>query len=409
MVFIETMDTQKFMKKGIKIKTAQSYGTALNRFGEFLHERGSHTRMKSVLMEDASTEDQAVELVEYAKFLSKIKSLSESAYDECFSAVRRNMIEHVKSIEVFGWESVSEARRIGRSLVKASREVVISEMPPQERNAYEARYTDKVPFTEEMMTACRRKYFQKRISGIDDCMSYMGIAIGYHFGNRPSEESSNGPLARDEDGNMDKDHRYKVEDVKLQREDLRWIGALELTEHNRHLVEYISMMVDTHKGETLKMMGNAKKKARQPNAIRKGTGGMESELFQDILDWILMAKLKEGDFFFSRNATNTRGLESNLKLTTRAMTTMMKSIAKDQGVDPNNISAKSLRKALGSSLTHSGVSKSEINRIGRWSTNSNVCATNYVTGHGEVTGTMSIGIKRVSNVDISRSNNKTRR
>lgn len=405
----ELLDTNTFMSGGIKIQTAQSYERALKEFASYLGNRGSHARVTSVLMEGASVQDQVLELVGFIQVLSQRKTISESAFDECINAIRRNMLQKLKSVEAFEWESVKEARRNGRRIVRASRQVVISEMTPEDRNRYEARYADKLPFTEEMVIECRRKNWESKSATIEDQMAYMGVAVGYHFGNRPSETSSNGPLAINQEGNSDADHRYTEADVRLQCEDLSWIDSLGLTPDNRVLVNYISMMVDSHKGETLKMAGSAKKsQKRQPNAVRRDAGGLESQLFQDILDWITMAKLRKGDFFFSRNTAKRDGTVTNLKLTTKALTTMMKSTASSQGIDPNRISAKSLRKALGSSLTHSNIPKGIVNSIGRWSKDSNVCAQHYVSGHGEVTGAMSAGVKRVTNEDISHVRNTRR-
>ena len=50
-------------------------------------------------------------------------------------------------------------------------------------------------------------------------MAYMATALGYHVGNRPSEESSNGPMAKDSKGKSDEDHRYTVEDIQYQLQD----------------------------------------------------------------------------------------------------------------------------------------------------------------------------------------------
>ena len=124
---------------------------------------------------------------------------------------------------------------------------------------------------------------------------------------------------------------------------------------------------------------------------------MESQLFDDLIEWPMITNLRKGDFFFSRNKSG-----KNLRLTTTKMTDMMKESAKKQGVDATLISAKSLRKALGTSLTHSDVPKAFINQIGRWSENSVVCGNHHAMGSGRITGTISGSIKRTTNSDVVR-------
>ena len=138
--------------------------------------------------------------------------------------------------------------------------------------------------------------------------------------------------------------------------------------------------------------------------MRRDNGEMELQLFKDLIEWPEIAKLQPNDYFFSRNVTN-KGKLSNLKLTTRAVVSRMKATAEKQGVNPTLISAKSLRRALGTDLTRSNISKEAINACGRWSKNSNTCTTNYaLVRAGNITGTMSAGIKRSTNLELQRMN-----
>jgi hypothetical protein len=160
-------------------------------------------------------------------------------------------------------------------------------------------------------------------------------------------------------------------------------------------------MVDTHKGETLKMLTSKGSSKREANAVRKDNGAMELQLFNDLIEWPSIAKLEPKDIYFSRNSVS----EGNLKLTTKAMVGTMKETAESLGVNPNLISAKSLRKALGTDMTRSSVPNETMNKIGRWAKNSKVGATIYAAATaGNVTGTMSEGIIRTSLQDLQRAN-----
>ena len=77
------------------------------------------------------------------------------------------------------------------------------------------------------------------------------------------------------------------------------------------------------------------------------------------------------------------------------MVKRMKAIALNQGIETISISAKSLRKALGTDLTNSHVLQDTINAIGRWTEKSTVYAEVYAMALGEITGAMSQGVKTV--------------
>ena len=276
-------------------------------------------------------EDQASELGLFAIFLSKIKSMCPSTFDKCFNAIRKNMISNFRDVRVFDMECVKEARSIARGRIAASRAEAVEAMSDAQRRTYEARHGTKVPFTEEMVNGCREEFFSKASASVEEKMAYLAIALGYHLGNRPSETSSNGPLANDNDGNADEDHGYTVEDIQYQLDDGTFITGVEINETNRREIQFISVMVNSHKGETLRARSSKAFKRRQPNAIRKNEGGtMEAQLFDDMIEWPMIANLKKGDFFFSRNKNGR-----NLRLTTKKMTDMMKGqSARKQGVDP---------------------------------------------------------------------------
>ena len=80
-------------------------------------------------------------------------------------------------------ESVVVARRVARGIITRFRKRVIDAMEPAERNAYDAKYGMKVPFTEEMMAAHRIKYFTSENASVEDKMAYVATALGYHIGN----------------------------------------------------------------------------------------------------------------------------------------------------------------------------------------------------------------------------------
>ena len=397
-------DLNDFMRDGIKIKTMTEYTKDIKRFQEYLNGRGEAARVCNYLLDPinegaTSIHSQAYELINYARRLSEDETLTPSAFDAQFYAIRRFMLNNIRDLRVFDMECVKEAKRIARDKVAKSRKEVVKAMDTAQKATYDARYGIKMPFTEEMMIAHRIDYFESTSASIEDKMAYMATALGYHIGNRPSESSSNGPLTKDDKGKCDEDHNYIVEDIQYQIHDGSFICGVEIDETNKEGIQHITVMVDTHKGETLKMRASKGATKRQPNEVRRDNGPMELQLFNDLIEWPGIANLRLGDHFFSRNIGERR----NLTLTTKAMVTRMKITAEKQGINPTLISAKSLRKALGTDLTRSNVPQTTINACGRWSTNSTVCASNYaLTGAGNVSGTMSEGVIRSSNRDIQR-------
>jgi len=394
-----------FMSQDIKIKTMNDYEKDITKFRNYLVELGEAARVRNYLLDPKGDgadriHCQAVELAHYAKKLSEDDNMSPSAFDAQFYAIRRFMLNNLRDVTVFDMESVVVARRVARGIITRSRKRVIDIMEPAERNAYDAKYGMKVPFTEEMMAAHRIKYFTNENASVEDKMAYVATALGYHIGNRPSEASSSGPLETNKHGETDADHRYMVEDIQYQVANGSFVTGPDINEENKNGIQYISIMVDSHKGETIREQSKRGATKRGANAVRRDNGGMEHQLFNDLVEWPSIGKLGHGDIFFSRNAKGR-----NLKLTTKAMVSRMKTTASDQGINPTLISGKSLRKSLGTDMTRSHVPPQTINAIGRWAVNSNTCANVYAAATaGNVTGTMSEGILRTSNLDISRLN-----
>lgn len=317
------------------------------------------------------------------------------------AGLRRYWLEAGCNIEAFQREAVSNARQSARLVVGEKRKREIQKMSPQERMKLEDRYIGKVPFTEEMLQADREKNFSDPSATIMDKMAYVATALALHIGNRPGEFSSNGPLTVDEENEVkDRDHRFTTKDILFQKEITgEWNKAMDITEENKNEFDYISVMVETHKGERV---GKQAKTKREANAVRRNGGGLESELFNDMMEWTIAAKLKEGDFFFSRNVYNVKGVCSNLKLPTGEVVKRMKSAAISQGIDPKHISAKSLRKGCASALSKSGISDETINMVGRWAPGSSASRV-YVHSTG-ITGALSDGIERIVNKDVNRMN-----
>lgn len=69
-VLTECLDVNSFMSACIKIRMAQSYDNALEEYAKNLRNRGSHAQVTSVLMDEASTEEQAGQLVGFTHVLS---------------------------------------------------------------------------------------------------------------------------------------------------------------------------------------------------------------------------------------------------------------------------------------------------------------------------------------------------
>lgn len=399
------------MRGGIKIKTMLDYTNEIKRFQEYLVERGEEARVENYLLDpregtQSVIYDQARELVTYAMKLSQDETLSPSAFDAQFNAIKRFMVNNLRDTRVFEAEGFKEARRIAQGIVTGSRKRTIEAMGTEERRIYDARYAQKLPYTEEMIKHQRETHWVAESTTVEKKMAYIATALGYHLGNRPSEETSNGPKPKDKDGKEDTDHRYTVEDVQYQIEDGTFITGPDINELNKHGIQYISVMVDTHKGETLKMSTSKGPSKREANAVRKDNGVMELQLFNDLIEWPGIAKLKPKEIYFSRNTVN----KGNLKLTTKAMVSAMKETAESLGVNPNFISAKSLRKALGTDMTRSNVPNETMNKLGRWANNSKVGATIYAAAMaGNITGTMSEGIIRTSLQDLQRTNRNRNR
>jgi hypothetical protein len=140
----------EFMQGGIKIKTMNDYYKDIKMFEAYLEERGELARVQNYLLDPIEgttnrTQEQATELARYAKWLTLDTTLSVSAFDSQFYAIRRLMMHHLRTLEAFEVEFVKEAKRIGRGIVAGARKKAVACMEPTERAIYDARYGPKLP------------------------------------------------------------------------------------------------------------------------------------------------------------------------------------------------------------------------------------------------------------------------
>jgi hypothetical protein len=179
---VEAEELGEFMQGGIKIKTMLDYAKEIERFQEHLTERGEEARVKNSLLDpkeetQSRVYDQTRELAVYAMRLSEDKKLSPSAFEAQFNAIKRFMINNLRDTSVFETEGFKEARRIARGIVTESRKRVIEDMGQKERANYDARYAQKMPFTEEMIRKHRRTYWVAEKATVEEKMAYIATNL----------------------------------------------------------------------------------------------------------------------------------------------------------------------------------------------------------------------------------------
>lgn len=387
-----------FMAGTIQPKTKKEYGRGPESFAKYIKERGDDTSIRDRVMSNLTIHQQRTELAQFAMILSEEKGMTEGEYEKRFAGVRRDFLDSGRDIEAFSGDVVKEARQAGRIVVAAKRKIAIERMSPEERRKHDAKHGPRVPFTASMVKQCRIQFWDNKHASIIDNMAYVAIAVGIHIGNRPGELSSTGGLMRDEKGKRMGDHRFKVEDVRYQSKIGNFMDATQVNIRNKNDVIYVSLMVDSHKGERI---GKKVKEVREPNGVSREEEGLEAELCTDLAEWAIRAQLQKGDFFFSRNIWLTKGRWSNLKLQKSEIRTRMKWAAQEEGVDPQLISCKSLRKGMACALSKTpGIGKEAVNRLGRWAHGST--ASERYIHTSSVTGALSKGVAMVTTLDVSR-------
>jgi hypothetical protein len=58
---------------------------------------------------------------------------------------------------------------------------MVEAMGTEERRSYEARYAQKLPFTEEMIMKHRDTFWVAENATVEDKMAYIATALGYHL------------------------------------------------------------------------------------------------------------------------------------------------------------------------------------------------------------------------------------
>ena len=109
----------------------------------------------------------------------------------------------------------------------------------------------------------------------------------------------------------------------------------------------------------------------------KRDGPHQSQLIDDIANFIRESRIRRGDVLMSRWKTVGSSRETNLKLTKEMMSTTLKKAAAAFGLDARQFSCHSLRTGGATQLAASGANSNMIERVGGWTTRNGGRAAGY--------------------------------
>ena len=285
-----------------------------------------------------SLQNKVAILVQFLQNCLQEKKMSATKAINCLGSVRFYFQTNSIPLEIFGHDSLELARRACNN-TESGRERNLN----REKNLKEG-------VTIEMIELMRRKKWTT-LSGIDDKMTYLAVALAYHFMLRRSEYIYS----------RDTDHAILTEDVILEsREGSRYFPWL--MRESAVTVDIVKIDVVVRSSKTDKKgIG----KYLSVSSAGENTAG-EKCLIQDMVHWCMIAGFNRGDPFFSRYAPRKKNLTASM------VGDLLKEFGEKCGIERNRVSTHSLRIGGATSLRESGVNRDMIKRIGGWADGSNV-------------------------------------
>jgi len=277
------------------------------------------------------------------------KSLSPSKLKEIVLATRRRFYDSCKNYSPFEDQRLTALQGEIRKEIQGGPGTAL-------KRRDERRLGQKIMFGRDMLTRAREMLWDNQEASLVDNMAYIGMAWGWHVGNRTGEVSDTGPPVEDDLGNVSTDHNYNNRDFTFHNPTTGvMLKPWEIDNANKDTVDYVKVNKDTSKPDE-------EGKALYSNSCSRE--GHTRELFEDMVSWCIRSGQIKDDLFFSRRAWT--GQEVTMKkLTSRLYNEAIKRVAVSFGFNSRNFSGTSIRMASSNTLELFGISLSQATRINR--------------------------------------------
>ena len=357
----DNRDIGIFMKRSITKQTLQTVQRKMGYWDEYYDRRGGGEGRQ--YMQDYPNDDARVDRVmHFAAWLHGVKELVGKPLTTALGALRTTM--ETKGLRVGFWDDarVVRVRRAARPNTEETRKR-LEERPP----------STILPMTEGMVYGCRKilwKEWDWTAGQTDRKARWLAIALGFDSGSRI------GQLVLTEKGK--ENHTLRARDVSFVMEDgMTWVGGVTLRRvFARQGKEKVAMVEFAHQtGKTSRMRGQS---TLDVKTIMRRTP-IESQVVDDLCDWVMNTGVKEGDEFLTRYHAGTGARKV---VTRKEVGEAIKLCAETLELPSQFFSTKSLRKGFASHCEAVKVPEEDRNKRGSWAVGSKVPQNHYVSTIG---------------------------
>lgn len=266
--------------------------------------------------------------------------------------------EVLKAMKFFFLQALLDVDFLNHEIIVRLRESA----KPVGRSAFNAkRCRRKEPVTIDMLVWIRENFR----STVEERLTYIGVALGFHFMLRASEFVYMKPNRNE----VDEVHALKYEDVNVLTMNGVTISledSLLVSDNCIHGFKFVITCSKTDK------FGNGR------FLVLLKDGASQSLLVRDLMSHVRESKIRRGDVFMSRwKGCGDNRKETNLKLTSKMVSHALKTAATAFGLDSCHFSPHSLRSGGATQLAVSGASANHIDRVGGWGNKTGGRAAGY--------------------------------
>jgi hypothetical protein len=363
---------EEYIGKKVTKGTARSYQAGWKRWVDHINGITPANRSPGVYLEKLhSVVDKVDRVVLFLRHLYYEEGKRGDQLGRDLTCMSHMMVSHQCDVGFLKDARITAAKAAGLMSTEETREHVKKQMEEV-----------KVPVTEEMVREARLRCWKDgdwTKEGLDKKATYLGVALGFDAGPRIGNLTLR-------DGRLSEDHCMRASDVAFQvidpatsrirrlpggplmaeflaRDDVRWRNHVLLVD-----VHYI----------TFKTVRKKKVVVQTPKTIERRSEA-ESELLDDVCEWVIHSGVQSSDEFLTRYCPTRPypDLSRRKVLVRKDVASLLKDVGEHFKIPRKNVSTKSMRSGFATVATVHKVCREERNAQGGWTRESSVPDRHY--------------------------------
>lgn len=355
-----TIELIKFLESSVETATYKKYKIAWKKWMDYNH----MLHLNDLFMDEYTKELKVKYVLRFIKYLYD-NNMRGNSISGTLTGIKQFFIFNLKPIDCFNNDLIKQ----GIKSCKLKNTEIIQIATKKKSN-------EIIPFNVELLEQLRIIYFiddhWDSVEYLNNKAVYLAVAICLDTAVRISSVTL-------KDGKDKLDHCIKLNHINIKVKDvsisIKGEDFKQYFQNNQLIISDVELIdlyffsdkVTTNSGVVL---------SKDPNVIAR-TNRNDSQLVDDLINWILKSGVKDGDELLTRYFNGKRKV-----VTRKQITNGLKYIAELNDIPVNRINTKSLRKGFATSAAMSGMSEEQIKSKGAWS--SKVAKLHYTKNYNNV-------------------------